>query len=75
MTRSVIDVSTAQREAGPEARFEVWAKANSESLDRARRSLAGITRLESPNLAALSVALRTLRGVVRSGSGSGAASA
>ncbi|CCH80301.1 NAD-specific glutamate dehydrogenase [Nostocoides japonicum T1-X7] len=75
LTRSVIDVSTAQREAGPEARFEVWAKANSESLDRARRSLAGITRLESPNLAALSVALRTLRGVVRSGSGSGAASA
>ncbi len=71
LTRSVIEISASQRDAGPQARYDVWARANSESLDRARRSLTGITRLESPNLAALSVALRTLRGVVRSGSSAG----
>ena len=44
-----------------------WAKANAESLARARTALSGIERLDKPNIAALSVALRTLRSVIRSG--------
>ena len=40
---------------------------NAESLTRARTALAGIERLERPNIAALSVALRTLRSVIRAG--------
>jgi glutamate dehydrogenase len=68
LVRSVIDASDAS-DAGnePAARYEQWAKANAEALTRARTSLAGIERLERPNIAALSVALRTLRSVIRSG--------
>ena len=47
--------------------YESWAKANAESLARARTALSGIERLDKPNIAALSVALRTLRSVIRSG--------
>jgi glutamate dehydrogenase len=65
LVRSVIDASDAGKE--PAARYEQWAKANAEALTRARTSLAGIERLERPNIAALSVALRTLRSVIRSG--------
>ncbi len=71
LTRSVMDVAPAGRsEADPASRFETWAKVNHDALTRAKRSLAAITRLDTPNLAALSVALRTLRSVVRSGSAS-----
>jgi glutamate dehydrogenase len=49
------------------SRYEEWAKANAESLTRTRTALSGIDRLDKPNIAALSVALRTLRSVVRSG--------
>ena len=71
MTRSVMDAAPVD-DGGtdPVSRFERWAKANHDTLARAKRSLADITRLESPNLAALSVALRTLRSVIRSGSAS-----
>lgn len=65
LTRSVIDASPGG--GAPLDRFQAWAKANSESLQRATNALAGIDRLESPGIAALSVALRTLRSVVRSG--------
>ena len=65
LTRSVIDASTPG--GAPLSRYDEWAKANAESLTRAKTSLSGIERLERPNIAALSVALRTLRSVIRSG--------
>lgn len=65
LTRSVIDATDSTSEPG--ARYEQWAKVNDESLTRARTALTGIERLERPNIAALSVALRTLRSVIRSG--------
>jgi glutamate dehydrogenase len=65
LTRSVIEASPGGGE--PAHRFELWSKANSESLQRATNALTGIDKLESPNIAALSVALRTLRSVIRSG--------
>lgn len=68
LVRSVIDASTSG--ATPIERYEQWAKANAESLTRARTALSGIERLDKPNIAALSVALRTLRSVIRSGAAS-----
>ena len=65
LVRSVIDASTSGAE--PLARYDEWAKANAESLTRAKTALSGIERLDKPNIAALSVALRTLRSVIRSG--------
>jgi glutamate dehydrogenase len=68
LVRSVMDASTAGAE--PLARYEQWAKVNAESLARAKTALSGIERLDQPNIAALSVALRTLRSVIRSGAAS-----
>jgi glutamate dehydrogenase len=53
--------------ADPDAAFEAWARRNHDTLQRARSSLVQIERMDSPNIAALSVALRTLRSVLRSG--------
>jgi glutamate dehydrogenase len=69
LTRSVIEVSDPSAE--PAERYEAWAHVNSESVHRAKRALSGIARLDRPNLAAISVALRTLRTVARSGPASG----
>lgn len=65
LVRSVMDASTPGTDGVH--RYEQWAKANAESLTRARTALSGIERLDKPNIAALSVALRTLRSVIRSG--------
>ena len=51
----------------PDAAFDAWATRNADTLQRARSSLMQIERMDSPNIAALSVALRTLRSVLRSG--------
>jgi glutamate dehydrogenase len=69
LTRSVIDVGGG---AGPEPaqQWRAWEDANQESVTRSTTALAGIRRLESPNIAALSVALRTLRSVIRVGASS-----
>ncbi|QKE85469.1 NAD-glutamate dehydrogenase [Arthrobacter sp. NEB 688] len=72
LTRSVIETSGA---AGvdahdPAAQYEAWREANDESVERATSALSGIVRLEQPNIAALSVALRTLRSVIRVGASS-----
>ncbi|MCE1178880.1 MAG: NAD-glutamate dehydrogenase [Micrococcales bacterium] len=69
LTRSVID-ATPDHEGDARERFETWAEANRESLERVREGLEGITRIDSPGIAPLSVALRTLRGVVRTGAAS-----
>ena len=50
-----------------EERIEAWSKANAEAVERGASQLTGIRALEKPNIAALSVALRSLRSMVRSG--------
>ena len=66
LTTSVLDSSTSG--SAPKERTAAWSEANAESLARANAALAGIQRLENPGISALSVALRILRGVIRSGS-------
>ena len=58
-------LATSDPNADAKSRFNQWAKANKEALDRARSGLQAILRLETPNIAALSVALRTLRAFVK----------
>jgi len=65
LTKSVLDSSSSG--STPQGRIAAWSEANAESLNRTRMALSGIERLENPGIAALSVALRTLRGVIRSG--------
>ena len=65
LTTSVLEASDPGQTATE--RIAQWAKTNAESLTRARTALSGIERIENPGIAALSVALRTLRGVIRSG--------
>ncbi len=56
-------------EAAPAAhRIAAWESRNATSLDRARRTLADVQELDRVDIAPLSVALRTLRTVVTSGS-------
>jgi glutamate dehydrogenase len=49
----------------PMERIEEWERANSAAVLRATQTLEEVRRLEKGDLASLSVALRTLRGVVR----------
>ncbi|MGL4743272.1 MAG: NAD-glutamate dehydrogenase domain-containing protein, partial [Dermatophilaceae bacterium] len=71
LTAAVISAATST-EAGsePEAQWAAWERMNADSLARASSSLSEIRRLDAPNIAALSVALRTLRSVVRAGGAS-----
>ncbi|MEP7016406.1 MAG: NAD-glutamate dehydrogenase [Actinomycetota bacterium] len=66
LTKSVLD--STKPDLGPNDRISAWSEANAESLVRSKVALSGLERLENPGIAALSVALRTLRGVIRSGS-------
>ncbi|MFN2319969.1 MAG: NAD-glutamate dehydrogenase [Dermatophilaceae bacterium] len=67
LTEAVIEVAPDGDVSDPDAAFEAWAKRNHDTLQRARSSLVQIERMDAPNIAALSVALRTLRSVLRSG--------
>jgi glutamate dehydrogenase len=49
----------------PETRIEQWERTNAAAVARAAQTLEEVRRLEKGDLASLSVALRTLRGVVR----------
>ncbi|GGB39387.1 NAD-glutamate dehydrogenase [Flexivirga endophytica] len=51
-----------------EQRLDRWVTENSDSINRAQQALVGVAELDEAGLAPLSVALRTLRSVVRSGS-------
>ncbi|MBI4939947.1 MAG: NAD-glutamate dehydrogenase [Actinobacteria bacterium] len=51
--------------AEPVARIERWERENAAAVARATQTLEEVRRLEKGDLASLSVALRTLRGVVR----------
>ena len=51
--------------AEPVARIERWERDNAAAVARATQTLEEVRRLEKGDIASLSVALRTLRGVVR----------
>jgi glutamate dehydrogenase len=68
LVRSVLEATPEADGMSASQRYEVWAESNNDALDRMRRALQGVERLDSPNIAALSVALRTLRSVIKSGS-------
>ena len=61
LTRSVLE---REGDTAP-ARFEAWRREHDEAVERVRTQLTGIRQLPSPGVAALSVALRTLRSVTR----------
>lgn len=73
---SVLDSLTGTVLAGTEpgtdaqARVDGWSSENEGAIGRGQQALDGLADLEEPTLAALSVALRTLRTVIRSGSAS-----
>jgi glutamate dehydrogenase len=50
----------------PVGRIEAWERTNEAAVARATQTLDEVRGLEKGDLASLSVALRTLRGVVRS---------
>jgi glutamate dehydrogenase len=59
----------------PDERIAVWEHHNAEGLARARLTLDEIAAVQKTDLATLSVALRTIRTLLRSGSPGAAASA
>ncbi|MGJ7440867.1 NAD-glutamate dehydrogenase [Aquipuribacter sp. MA13-6] len=63
LTTSVVRTTSGDAKA----RIESWESANTAALDRARVTLDEVQRLSGHDLAPLSVALRTLRSVVKSG--------
>jgi glutamate dehydrogenase len=63
LTRSVLEVSNPRHDAA--ARLAEWSELNSDALGRARAALGGIERMSHAGIAALSVALRTLRTVTK----------
>ena len=69
MTRSIASVTDAEEPA--EERLASWRASNAAALERTQNALAGMTDLERPGLAPLSVVLRTMRGMARSGGAAG----
>ncbi len=61
-----VAVLSATPEGEPDERIQAWERTNAAAVARASATLEEIRRLERGDLASLSVALRTLRGVVRS---------
>jgi glutamate dehydrogenase len=60
-----VAVLTTTPPGEPDERIESWERSNAAAVGRAAATLEEIGRLERGDLASLSVALRTLRGVVR----------
>jgi glutamate dehydrogenase len=65
-----IAVLGSTQEGDPHHRITQWEKANAEALARARATIDEVAKLENTGIAALSVALRSLRAVIRSGAAS-----
>ena len=65
LARSVLTSTDADQSV--HERLTAWREANSAALIRANAALAGVREMDSPGLAPLSVALRTLRGIARAG--------
>jgi glutamate dehydrogenase len=61
-----VAVLTGTGAGAPVERIGAWERANAAAVARATQTLEEVRRLERGDLASLSVALRTLRGVVRS---------
>jgi glutamate dehydrogenase len=68
LTVSVLTSTDA--DAAPADRIREWERAHQEALVRVRDTVGEVSHLEQSGIAALSVALRGLRGVVRSGASS-----
>ena len=68
LTRNVAEVTAGMTE--PDERIAAWEARNAEGLARAKATLVEIATSESFDLATLSVALRTIRTLVPSGSSS-----
>ncbi|MET1034879.1 MAG: NAD-glutamate dehydrogenase [Arthrobacter sp.] len=67
---TVVDITeaalaAAPDEADPVARVLEWERQNADSLERARNMFDEVNSLERDDMASLSVALRTLRSIVR----------
>ena len=60
-----VAVLTTTPEGDPQERVAAWERENAAAVARAVHTLEEIRRLDSPDIASLSVVLRTLRGVVR----------
>jgi glutamate dehydrogenase len=69
LAQSVLEASKPGTKAA--ARYAAWATANEDSVGRAQVALGAVRALDAPGIAPLSVALRTLRGVVRGGAANG----
>lgn len=65
LTRAVLAASDS--DATPGDRVAEWLSANELAQQRSRAAVASVERLENPSLAAVSVALRVLRGMLRRG--------
>ncbi|HEX2808693.1 MAG TPA: NAD-glutamate dehydrogenase, partial [Kineosporiaceae bacterium] len=65
---TVAVLTGTQAGADPGQRIGEWERINAAAVARATQTLEEVRRLEKGDLASLSVALRTLRGVVRSSS-------
>ncbi len=63
LTLAVLGATPSGEE--PTARIERWERDNAAAVARATQTLEEVRRLEKGDIASLSVALRTLRGVVR----------
>ena len=63
-------ISSTKPGDDPDARISAWEERNSEGLARTRATLAEIAGSDTHDLATLSVALRVIRTLVPSGSGS-----
>lgn len=66
LARAVLDSTDAGDDV--DARLDAWEQANSTQLARAQTTIDEVRSLEKGDLAAMSVALRVLRGVIRAGS-------
>ncbi|MFP5335552.1 MAG: NAD-glutamate dehydrogenase [Actinomycetes bacterium] len=65
LTRAVL---AATADGAPLDRVQEWERGNAGQLARVKQTVEDVQRLERSDLASLSVALRLLRGVIRSGS-------
>lgn len=64
----VVHEATDALDEDPASRVEAWAHNNATALARSQTALEGVKSLGEPGIAPLSVALRTLRSLVRAGS-------
>ena len=62
-----VSVLTTTGDGPPDERIAAWELVNDDTLARAREMVGEVSQLDESGIATLSVALRSLRGIVRSG--------